>query len=253
MPNLDHLSYSSVSSYLLCGRAWSFRYVEKVAAPTATALVMGSAFHDTVEGYITGKGDLVTLWGRVWGAQLERNPQIEWGADTPESLSNDGIRIISAKPVREMLDAIAANFDREHGEVERRVELHVPGVPIPVIGYIDIITKDGIPGDFKTAARMWANNKASEELQPLVYLAALNQQGIDTHQWRFNHYVATKTARPDARVFSTQRSPDEVFRNLFPTIQQVWSGIQANVFPKNTSTWKCSPKYCEYYGMCQGG
>ena len=35
-------------------------------------------------------------------------------------------------------------------------------------------------------------------------------------------------------------------------IQKVWKGIEAGVFPENPSTWKCNPRYCEYWPICRG-
>jgi hypothetical protein len=35
-------------------------------------------------------------------------------------------------------------------------------------------------------------------------------------------------------------------------IQAAWRGIEAGVYPMNPSTWKCSPKYCEYWPLCRG-
>jgi len=250
MPDLDHLSYSSISSYLLCGESWRRRYVAKEPAPTSDALVLGSAFHNAVEAYIKGAPDLQVAFEQAWSRQLERDQNIAWETGTPEPTRADGLRMVTAKPVREMLDQTRANFDPEHGLTERRVELRVPGVPIPIIGYIDIITKDGVPGDFKTASRMWEAGKAAEELQPLFYLAALNQEGIQVPGWMFRHYVVSKGKFPSAKVFEVQRKPAEVF-GLFEIIQRAWAGIERGVYLMQTDGWKCSPKYCEYWPGCR--
>lgn len=254
MPPIEHLSYSSISTYLLCPESWRRRYILKEKTLTATALVFGSAVHNTIEACIQGGGSLQERWHENWAAQVAQDGEIEWGTDTAGSMAADGERILSTPAVLDMIEQVRRNYDptREHS-IERRVELRVPGVPIPIIGYIDIITRDGVPGDFKTASRMWAADKASQEMQPLVYLAALNQAGIHDHDWRFRFFVITKNSRPTAKVFETQRSPTEVLTGLFPTIQQVWADIQAERFPKVTTGWKCSPKYCEYWPTCQGG
>ncbi len=55
MPDLDHLSYSSVCTYLMCGQCWKKRYVDKIPAPTSPSLVFGGAFHETVEAYVAGR------------------------------------------------------------------------------------------------------------------------------------------------------------------------------------------------------
>lgn len=256
MPNLDHLSYSSISSYLLCPESWRRHYILREKTPTATSLFLGSAVHNTIEAYVRNLGsDLPSIWQEQYAEQLqfEGVDDIDWGTDTPEGLAEDGARILRAPKVAKLLDEIKANYDpTRESSIERRVELRVPGVSVPVIGYVDIITKDGVPGDFKTAACMWSNDKATGDLQPLVYLAALNQAGEHDHNWRFRFYVITKSSKPDARVFETQRSATEVLTNLFPTVQQVWQDIQADRFPKATNSWKCNPKWCSYYAACQG-
>ena len=252
MPNLDHLSYSSISSYLLCGHAWFLHYVQKVPVPTAPALVIGSAWHDTVEEHLRKGTDLGTAWGTAWRGQLERNPDIAWEVgENANTMAAVGERMAAAKLVKDMLAGVSDNFDAEHGALERRVELHVPGVPIPVIGYIDIITKDGIAGDFKTAARMWSDAKAEGDLQSLFYLAALNQAGEATPRWAFRHYVVSKTQSPAGKMFEVEHTPGQMFW-LFEMIESVWRAIDAEVYPKNYSTWKCGPKYCEYYPLCRG-
>ena len=69
-----------------------------------------------------------------------------------------------------------------------------------MVGYIDVITADGIPGDFKTSARTWTVDKALNETQPLFYLAALNQIGVREVNLRFRHYVFVKTKTPQFQV-----------------------------------------------------
>jgi hypothetical protein len=131
------------------------------------------------------------------------------------------------------------------------VELHVPGVPIPIIGYIDVVTADGVPGDFKTAARSWTQDQAQNELQSLFYLAALNQAGIATPGWMFRHYTIIKTKTPKFEAFEHCHKPGELMF-LFDLIQRVWTGIERGVFALNPTGWKCSPSYCDFYSKCRG-
>jgi hypothetical protein len=256
MSNIEHLSYSSISSYLLCPRAWFLHYIQKVQTPTATALVFGSAFHNTIEQYLTNvaQGNMAEspaeLWGAKWTAQIEREPNVAWELETPEGLRDEGARLLASKPIAEGIQRVAANFD-DPEKLEKRVNLQVPGVPVPIIGYIDVITADGIPGDFKTSARAWTQDKADEQQQSLFYLAALNQAGYPTPGWLFRHYVAVKTQRPQWQVFEHRHNPAQLMW-LFDTIQHVWKGIEAGSFPCRCDSWKCSPKYCEHFSMCRG-
>jgi len=252
MVTLEHLSYSSINSYLLCGHAWRLRYVDRVETPILPALLVGSAFHDAIESYISGQiPDLENAFEQSWGKQLERGQTVAWDAETPESYKSDGLRLVRAKPVKALADTLRQNFDPETCYIEKRVELKVPGVPVPVVGYIDIITHDGIPGDFKTAVRMWSDSKSGGELQPLFYLAALSQEGQRVPGWTFRHYVISKGQYPDAKTFEVQHKPGELFW-LFEMLKAAWQGIEANIFPMNPSAWKCSQQYCEYWSMCRG-
>jgi len=247
---LEHLSYSSVSLYLSCPRAWSFRYVEKVKVPASTALVFGGAFHQAIENYIAGgtSGDLVEMWSTAW-VEKTRDGAIEWGAETPESFFNEGVRMLTSDDIINTLKKIRPRRDEQGLMIERKVDLRVEGVPIPVIGFVDCIEDDAI-ADFKTAARQWSDSKVKNEMQPLFYFAALDQMNIK-HDWRFRHYAFVKGKTPKAQIIEHSRKPIEAgFLNEM--VRGVWRGIDAKCFAPNPTTWKCSPQYCEYWNQCRG-
>lgn len=254
---LDHLSYSSISAYLTCGRHWQYRYVEQAPALTSTNLLLGSAVHGAIESYITAPNvpinaaDLmVNLWRESWSKQLTANEgRVDWGTDTPEALANQGLKMLTHPDTLVALDGLTP-LGLEW--IEKRVELYVPGVPVPVVGYIDIVTEDGVPGDFKTSARSWSDDKATAETQPLFYLAALNQAGYRLNpDWRFRHYVFVKTKEPKVQIIEHGHKPSQLFW-LFEMIRSVWQAIDAGVYPLNPTGWKCAPGYCEYWTRCRG-
>jgi putative RecB family exonuclease len=250
----DHLSYSSVNLYQSCPAAWRYRYIEKVKTPTSPSLVFGSAFHGALEVLIAAhaRGEqrqVHEVWGECW--QKATDQEVAWNGDLPQELSNQGLRMLASEDTANILSNLRPLMADGGPVIERRVELRVPGVPIPIIGFIDLQAVDCPVIDFKTAARAWAPDKASKETQPLFYLAALNQAGFPLPQLTARHIVWVKTRKLQVQQFDTQRTIGEVFA-LLKTIQGVWTGIAAGSFPMNTSTWKCSPKWCEYYQTCRG-
>ena len=253
---IDHLSYSSVNSYLLCPAAWKFRYLDKTPAPTSPNLVFGSAFHDTIGSFLTRKTStpLEAIWLESWQAQLEneRNKNINWSDTTADDMQALGERMFQSKKIAQTVEALKPLILNDEQVIEKFIQLSVPGVSVPVIGYIDIITQDGVPCDFKTAGKKWYPKKAQDETQPIFYLAALNQEGYNLNpDLKFRHYIFTKTKTPAVQVFETTRTVGEMI-NLFSTVTQVWKGIESEVFPCNQSTWKCSEKWCEYWPICRG-
>jgi len=247
---IEHLSYSSITAYLDCAENWRRKYIAKEPTQSSPALVFGSAFHGTVEKFVQEPStDILSIWNGEWSKALEKET-VFWGADTPEEIYNDGVRMFSNANLLSELKNIHPAMDNNGAKIERKVELKVPGVPVPIIGYIDIILADGTPADFKTSSKSWTESKASDSLQGLFYLAALNQHGVDIN-WKFKHIIFVKTKEPKVQLLENTHTPGELFF-LFNMIQQVWKGIEAEVFPTNTSTWKCNEKYCDFYANCRG-
>jgi len=247
---IDHLSYSSISMFLDCPESWRRKYVAKEPTASSPALVFGSAFHSAVEEELVTGQPAVENWVTAWPKALERD-QVDWGFDTPEVHFNDGIRLLSNEGVAAAIAGLHARKDETGPMVERKVTLSVPGVPVPVIGYIDFIAADGVPCDLKTSARSWTADKASDSLQGLFYLAALNQAGMNFHGWKFRHVVFVKTKEPKVQVMETLHRPGELLF-LFKVVRSVWTGIDAGVFPLNPASWKCGPVYCDFWQKCRG-
>lgn len=249
---LNHLSYSSISSYLNCGRNWKYKYIDKVPTTKSGEQFFGSVFHSVVEQYVVNRLPLANLWDTKWKAQLEIDASIAWGDNSPENLFNEGIRILSNKEVLNTLHLIKPLVEADGPVIEKKIELRVPGVPVPIVGYIDMIAQDGIPVDFKTSSRSWDLKKAQAEMQPTFYLAALNQLGYKGNpQNQFRHYIFTKTKTPQVQIWETRRSLQDMFW-LFQLIREVWQGIQKEVFTPNPTTYLCDPKWCAYWKDCRG-
>lgn len=264
---IRHLSYSSVNIYLYCAKSWEFRYIIKPDVPVSVNLPFGSAVHETVQTYVAAKAlhpdqvrPLVELWSPTWRDVLaEQKREIKW--EKPKDYYAElGKTMLTTPEIVQAIDAIepmvvTASTSMEPSEsviMERRVNLRVPGVPIPVIGYIDMLAADGTPIDFKTAGRAWSKGKEHNEIQPDFYLAALNQEGYNFDSGlKFRYYIFTKTKNPRVQVLETSRDFAQLFW-MTQVVGEVWRGIEAGVFPMNPTGWKCSPKYCEYYPLCRG-
>lgn len=251
---IEHLSYSSISTYMSCPELWRRKYIAKEPTFSTPALVFGSAIHQTLETYICQNekttDKLLVLWSGAW-AQATEKETVVWGIDTPEQHYNEGIRILGDAKVQYEINTLMPKKNGDGFEIERKVELRVPSVPIPIIGYIDLITQDGVPGDFKTSSKSWSSDRAAGELQPLFYLAALNQAKVNVPGWRFRHYTIVKTKQPKFETFEVSHNPKELFF-LFDVIKRVWLSIQANIFPLHPNSWQCGPEYCDFYRNCRG-
>ena len=275
MSELQHLSYSSINAYLSCPRLWKFRYIEKLPTFGSPNLFFGSVWHNAIEEYIsvsaTGTDALVDMYKKRWNFQLEREGEkMNWGGDNGEQETFDqGFRWITGEidveatgikggaSMAAFLDTIKPLARKSPGEkekplhVEDFVTLNVPGVSIPIIGYIDVITEDGIPTDFKTSSKSWSEKKALEEMQPLFYLAALSQAGVCVPGRQFRHIIFVKNKTPKVQSITTTHNMAKLLW-LYRVIEDVWKAIEVEAFPVNPTGWQCSPRFCDYWGSCRG-
>lgn len=248
---IDHLSYSSISLYLSCPEAWRRKYLAQEPTRKSTALAFGSAWHGLVENAIRAEQpDMLSIWTEEFEKAF--TPDVAYDlAETREQHFNEGVRLLNHADVQRAIKGIRPMCDEKEGPViEQKVELRVPGVDVPIIGYIDVVLEDGTPADFKTSARAWSDDKAASSLQSLFYLAALNQAGFEVN-WKFKHIIFTKTKTPQVQILENTHSPKELFF-LFELIRRVWESIQKEAFPLNPTGWQCSDKYCDFYANCRG-
>lgn len=260
---VERLSYSSINTYLLCPKSWEWCYIVKPRVPVSVNLPFGTAFHKTVQGHIVALAEgreiksLAELWPDCWHGALneKRNrDNIKW--DKPFDYYNDlGKRMLCAPDVVAAIEGIEVMTTLAPAETaltEYKVEFHVPSVSVPIVGYIDLIGRDGVPVDLKTAGRKWSGGKEHSEIQPNFYLLGLNQEGYDLNpSLEFRYIIFTKTKSPVCQVLETSRTWGQLLWTM-NLIRETWEAIQAGVFPCNPTGWKCSEKYCGYWPLCRG-
>lgn len=261
---LEHLSKSSIELYMDCGRAWAAHYRDGLRGPTSPALLIGSVFDKTLELYFRAKAigqapaDLLALYSQCWLEETtgDRASLISWSGELPQQVENVGARLVGSKLTAELLSRLDVLITETGPALQQRIELRVPGVPIPAIGFLDIVTADGVPGDFKTAGRAWGEGKARHELQPRLYLAALLQAGYVPPKgpgggYLFRHWIWTKTKEPRIQEIETEFSASEVFVAM-DLVAEAWNGISKGVFMPNSGSWRCSGEYCQVWAQCMG-
>lgn len=251
---IEHLSHSSISTYLTCPRRWRFAYLDGLRPLPSGDQALGTAVHTALEMALAeqhaGKTvDRLALWSQAW----ERKPaEIEWGNELPEVYENTGFRLLGSEAVKTVFSYLRPQVVDGALMIEKRIELHVPGVDAPIIGFIDVIAEDGTVIDFKTAGRAWSVAQAQAETQPLVYLAALNQEGHPHTPGRFKHIVLTKTKTVQVQEIETERTLGELLW-FMSVIADVWQGIKRGQFPKNAKSCYVYGRPCPFLKPCQEG
>ena len=258
-----HSSYTALNTYInVCQLLYYYRYIEKVEAErTPVALPFGTAFHSVLseqaQAAKTGKlmtaDEMTEAFATYFQANCKDAANIVFKRD--ENIED---QIATAKRMFEVVNKEWIDYWNIQSVAEPfRIEM--PGLSKPIIGELDMVITEKTPFDgendkgydtivdFKTAARMWSEDRPSKDLQATVFSYAFEKVHQRRPSFRFD--VVTKTKTPAVRHLYTNRNDDHYQRleKLFLTADK---GIQAGIFLPNEGSFACSD--CPFADHCSG-
>lgn len=188
----DHLSASSMKLYMRCREAYRRRYLDKAEERSSHYFVWGAAHNFALvetnffQKITTGVDLPIAEVQEAFAAEVDRkverdggDDEIEWGKDLSRaSLKDRGVELVAAyhREVSPKVQPVA---------VEQHFEVAVPGCPVTITGYVDVVEAHKID-DLKTAAKRELS--PADVFQGHVYQLAF-QREVDFH-------IATKTKVP---------------------------------------------------------
>lgn len=228
MRELTHLSYSSVSLWHACPRAWYLKYGLGIYDPPSAAQIYGTAMHQTVQNALIHNYHMMAA-----ADNFETNFLRELNNRDAELTDRDiqyhielGRETLGDPFSAELFKSISIS---DAAQIEKKIEFMVPGVPIPVLGYIDIVDDAGAIYDIKTSRSDWSQERADEGTQVDFYLTAMDSLGDHRHGGKFTYIVMTKI-RPTVYFLDTAR--DDYQQRVYSLVQEAWEGISSGVEPE---------------------
>lgn len=172
---MEYISYSQYSSYTRCPRSWYLSKVRKAEEKQTWYIPIGSAVHTAVEHYLKGEDhDLTEIFYELISRQMSIEP------DTSKWLFGGAAEnpIVEDKALDRAnecyYNALTFLEDVEVHEIEYDASGTLPGLDIPIKGYIDIIGEHKKYGeviiDWKTGSQ-----KPKDNFQLETYKALLMQ------------------------------------------------------------------------------
>lgn len=256
-----HYSYSALNTYLnICQLQYFYRYVEKRESErTPVALPFGSAFHSVLseQAQAAKTGNLMTVdkmseaFATYFQANCRDSANVVFKND--ESIDD---QMATAKRMFEAMNREWIDY-WDITSVAEPFRIEMPGLSKPVIGEFDMVINEKTPFDdendkgfdtivdFKTAARMWSDDKVHKDLQATVFSYAFEK----THQRRpsFRFDVVTKAKSPTVKHFHTSRD-DESYKRLEKLFLMADKAIQSGIFLPNDSSFACAD--CPFANQC---
>jgi putative RecB family exonuclease len=249
-----YLSWTQVSSYQQCPRAFAFRYVERAEPDfVPSSLLFGSAMHEAfakvhehdMEGLPAPSSE--ELAGRVTNLLGSSLLPVKYSkgesAESLHALSTRMVDAFLASPESRPEGQVVCVEDRTSGVID-------PQIP-PIEGKVDFVrlTKDGLVlRDYKTARSKWNPDKVEESAPQLRLYATLLDRELDG--WRkitaMEFVTVTKAKSPVVTTHAVAMKRESV-EACIDQIGQVWDGIRKGVFPTRPG-WPC--KTCPYASKC---
>jgi len=187
----DHLSYSSIATYLQCPLKWKFHYMDKLPEEFITSgLVFGQAIHESVAAFLNASlsGDSLTpdemlmVYLNAWRESKAVEIRSSNG-DSEEKLLKKAQDLLTLwhSAQGEIIEVLGVEekFSLDIAELADYPSLDLP----PLIGYVDHIIKqpDGSIAliDLKTAARKPSQQQADQSLQLTAYSLGATALGFN--------------------------------------------------------------------------
>lgn len=253
---VEHLSASSIKTYLDCPLAWKRRYVDREYEPPNGVMILGGAV-GAAEGHAdhrqidTGERppveDVLDLYADEWQHRID-SEAVEWRGEKPGELKDSGVAAVQVYE-----KTIAPTYTPT--SVEREFELFFEGVDWTVTGYLDLEEADGAVSDRKVRARKLSPSEANVDVQPGLYLMARRAEGNPAPVFRFHTMVRTKS--PYAEIVPTVRTDQQLDaltdRILLIAAEIDWRLEHDAWQGAVPGSWRCSERYCGYWLDCPLG
>jgi hypothetical protein len=183
LPN-DYLSASSLGTFRRCPEQYRQRYLLGHREPPNVKLLWGRADHQALEVNWAQKVDThedlsVDDVKEAFAVRLDEAVEesggageVQWEGKTPGDVKDAGVELVAAyhRQVSPSVQPVA---------VERRFEIAVPGVAVPIVGYIDLETAGPVI-ERKTTARSFKTVPGRYLLQAGIYQLAA-KRSVDFH------------------------------------------------------------------------
>lgn len=188
----DHLSPSSLKAYMRCRESFRRKYVLRQQEASSHYFIWGGA-HNTAlvdinyaQKILSGTDMPVAEVQEAFAAAVDLKAEaaggdreIEWGKEmTRSKIKDQGVELVAA-----YMHVAAPKV--QPTAVEKRFDINVAGLPVPMVGYLDVVTDTSIV-ELKTASAKGV--QLTDRFQGRVYQLAMPLP-VEFH-------IATKTKMP---------------------------------------------------------
>jgi CRISPR/Cas system-associated exonuclease Cas4 (RecB family) len=243
----EYTSPSALNTYSSCPRRFRLKYLDNIAPEhRSVSLALGSAIHSVIGWWYGQKADGVVPdieeALKVTEADLQAGldgGNIQWGRWNQTDLTEHARRLVRC-------------FLEERGDLpivamEAPLQLRLPGVQRPLIGFLDIVTSDGGIVEIKTAKSPYSQVDIKKNLQFSAYRYAMQSLRLGKY---FSLLTLIKTKQPRLEEIRLGPLDEQEERFFTAAVREIEDAIAAGHFPPALGGFGCNT--CEYQQHCLG-
>ena len=229
---IRHLSASAISDFRECPMLHIGRRVERwpESKPPymAHAMALGRVVHAGLEAHHKGQ-DAIQALCQVWPRE---------GADLPAHYFAKALGMLRCY----------VEFERHdpRDQQERKFVLNIPGVSVPIIGYIDL--QRGLTvREFKStsSATWWTQKRADESIQGSLYSMAVSSENHGAQVEVEFHILSHRNNQFGHEILRTSRTKAQL-EECREGIRQTWTEMQ-----QEPRVARCAPGRCRFPEKCK--
>ena len=264
-----HLSWSQISTFIMCGRRWWYDKIVRAPRVTSSALFFGSRAHDAEEFNYRQKiqsdqdlpiSDVQDAFVDIWEKKLGDEEVMFAPGETADGMKDLGVAVIGEhmRRIAPDIHPLYVEYPPRQGADTQRISLG-DNFPFTLQAHLDIVERDPLhperPFGFsdhkhyaaKKMSRIDMDIDGDDQytLYALVYRLLFKEDERSIHS-----NVVSKGKVPTARRVPTSRSNERV-RWLIGMMEQIGAAMVNEVYIPNDKGWWCSDKWCDYYADCK--
>src|SRR5690606_12922891 len=227
---------------------YELQYIEGLRSPLTSFLLLGRSFHKAIETANRAKME----WGEIMDVSDVQNAfSDEWDRGKSDVEWEEGEKEGEIKDSGLNMTALYYEQVGQHLKpvmIEQGATIDVEGVPVKVV--IDLVEKNGLIRDFKTAKRTPSQDEADKSIQLATYALAYRQMTGLRESGAVLDYTVNLKSGPKIKQLETIIDDGRIerTRNL---IKGVAKAISAGLFYPVEEGMACG--FCAFRNVCKGG
>ena len=222
----EHLSATSLNMFARCPEQFRRRYILGERERPGEAAFIGSVFHKSLQFNYEQKIDshqdrplseiVEYLHDEAWPTEMEKRggpDEVMWDSEDLDEPRRTTERVTTAY-TRQVVPSI------QPISVEKKLIADLDGLPVPLLGYIDVDT--GVVVDTKTGKQAVKSPKAQWQLQGTIY-QLLARKSVEFHTISRAKQPAVYTPLEDPRLLLSYREDrmPEAVRTIIHIASQI--------------------------------